>query len=257
MGWDLFNYFGPLAAVFWITSAVFALRKNKKASMVTSFCGVVAMGIFIAILWQSQGRPPLRTMGETRLWYSFFLGAAGLWTYYRWAYSWFAVFSSLMAIVFIAINLAKPEIHSITLMPALQSPYFVPHVIAYILAYAMMGVATITALIQLRRPAHDPALNHLLDNVVYIGFGFLMLGLLSGAAWAKEAWGHYWSWDPKETWALITAAAYLLNIHLRLQNRFPKLTLTVLPVAFILLMITWLGVSSLPSAQGSIHVYSS
>ncbi len=255
MGWDLFNYFGPVAALFWIASAVAALGKNKRASMLLSGLGVLLMGVFIALLWSGLGRPPLRTMGETRLWYSFFLGAAGLWTYYRWAYSWFAVFSSLMAIVFIAINLAKPEIHSITLMPALQSPYFIPHVIAYILAYAMMGVAAITALIQLRKPRAD--LGGLLDNVGYIGFGFLMLGLLSGAAWAKEAWGHYWSWDPKETWALITAAAYLLNIHLRLANRFPRLTLTILPAAFILLMITWLGVSSLPSAQGSIHVYSS
>lgn len=223
------------------------------------WAGLMLMGAeAVGMIWQGRhGRPPLRTMGETRLWYSFFLGGAGLWTYYRWAYSWFAVFSSLMAIVFIAINLAKPEIHSITLMPALQSPYFVPHVIAYILAYAMMGVAAITALIQLRRPEREAQLDYLLDNVVYIGFGFLMLGLLSGAAWAKEAWGHYWSWDPKETWALITAAAYLLNIHLRLHNKFPRLTLTVLPGAFILLMITWLGVSSLPSAQGSIHVYSS
>ncbi|UQZ91076.1 cytochrome C assembly protein [Deltaproteobacteria bacterium Smac51] len=256
MGWDLFNYFGPAASLAWIAAGWLAVRGSKKASMLASLAGILIMGAFIAILWEVQNRPPLRTMGETRLWYSFFLASAGLWTYYRWSYSWLSAFSGLMAIVFVVINLAKPEIHSITLMPALQSPYFVPHVIAYILAYAMMGVATITALIQLRKPVPDPSLNHFLDNVVYIGFGFLMLGLLSGAAWAKEAWGHYWSWDPKETWALVTAAAYLLNIHLRLHNRFPRLTLTVLPIAFILLMITWLGVSSLPSAQGSVHVYS-
>ncbi len=254
MGWETFNYFGATAAFFWLLSALFALRKNKKAALMFSFGGILCMGLFIALLWRSQGRPPLRTMGETRLWYSFFLGLAGAWTYRRWAYSWFALFSSLMAIVFIGINMARPEIHSITLMPALQSPYFVPHVIAYILAYALMGVAAITALIQLKRPAAFP--EHLLDNVVYIGFGFLMLGLLSGAAWAKEAWGHYWSWDPKETWALVTAAAYLVHIHLRLTNSPPRLTAAVLPLAFVLLMITWLGVSYLPSAQGSIHVYS-
>jgi ABC-type transport system involved in cytochrome c biogenesis permease subunit len=95
-----------------------------------------------------------------------------------------------------------------------------------------------------------------LDNVVHIGCGFLLLGLLTGAAWAKESWGHYWSWDPKETWAFITVAAYSVFIHLRIQNRWPRLTLALLPVAFILLMITWLGVSYLPSAHGSVHVYS-
>ena len=80
--------------------------------------------------------------------------------------------------------------------------------------------------------------------------------MLSGALWAKEAWGHYWSWDPKETWAFITAAGYLLYIHMRLRPANQRLTLLTLPLAFILLMITWLGVSLLPSASGSIHVYS-
>ncbi len=42
------------------------------------------------------------------------------------------------------------------------------------------------------------------DTLVYIGTAFLTFGMLSGALWAKEAWGHYWNWDPKETWALIT-----------------------------------------------------
>ena len=101
----------------------------------------------------------------------------------------------------------------------------------------------------------DSQLSAFLDNVVHIGLGFLMLGLISGAAWAKEAWGHYWSWDPKETWAFITAAAYVLYIHLRLRDARPALTLLTLPLGFFFLMITWLGVSLLPSASGSVHVY--
>ena len=256
MSWDLFNYFGPAAAFAWLAGACLALQKKKKVSMAVTALGVVIFGVFIAVMWVLQNRPPLRTMGETRLWYSFFLSACGLWTYARWSYPWLSLFSAVVATVFVVINLVKPEIHSITLMPALRSPYFIPHVTSYILAYAMMGVATITALVQLTKKITDREFDRFLDNVVYIGFGFLMLGLLTGAIWAKEAWGHYWSWDPKETWALITACAYLVFIHLRLRNTAPRLALISLPIAFILLMITWLGVSYLPSAQGSVHVYS-
>ena len=111
-------------------------------------------------------------------------------------------------------------------------------------------------LYKLNKGSIDERLYDFMDNITYVGFGFLMLGLLMGAVWAKEAWGHYWSWDPKETWAFITCAGYLVYIHLRLQNKYPKFTLWMLPISFILLMITWVGVNYLPAAQNSVHVYS-
>ena len=122
----------------------------------------------------------------------------------------------------------------------------------------MMGAATVAAGMQLhklRSGDSDEGLYVLTDNLVYAGFGFLMLGMLMGAVWAKEAWGHYWTWDPKETWAFVTGAAYLVYIHMRIQGIYPKFTLWMLPVAFVLLMVTWVGVNYLPAAQGSIHVY--
>ena len=143
-------------------------------------------------------------------------------------------------------------------MPALQSIWFVPHVTVYILSYALLGAATIASFLQISkigRGTPDRILYGFIDNMVYVGFGMLMIGMLMGAVWAKEAWGHYWTWDPKETWAFITAAAYLVYIHMRLRNYAPKVTLWVLPIAFAMLMITWLGVNYMPSAQGSIHVY--
>ena len=178
--------------------------------------------------------------------------------YLRWNYPWLLSFSAVVASVFVVINLAKPEIHTKSLMPALQSIWFVPHVTAYILSYAMLGAATIGAVVKLScRNGIDGTLFRFIDNMVYVGYGFLMLGLLMGALWAKEAWGHYWSWDPKETWAFVTSAAYLAYIHIRLHNDKTSQTLALwmIPLAFLLLMITWIGVQYLPSAQGSVHVY--
>ncbi|MDR2946799.1 MAG: cytochrome c biogenesis protein CcsA [Candidatus Adiutrix sp.] len=259
MTWQHFNWLAPLAIALWLLAAWSAFR-HKKAVDVFMIAGILVLGAFIAGFWLNVQRPPMRTMGETRLWYSFFLSGAGYLAYRRWGYPWLLAFSCLMAGMFAAINLFKPEIHSIALMPALQSYFFVPHVTVYMLSYSILAVATLASLLQLRkigRGKSDPKLYDFLDNLVHIGLGFLMLGLISGAAWAKEAWGHYWSWDPKETWAFITAAAYLLYLHLRLRPTVsPRLTLWTLPLAFALLMITWLGVSLLPSAAGSVHIYS-
>ncbi|MDR0661528.1 MAG: hypothetical protein LBG19_12255 [Prevotellaceae bacterium] len=83
--------------------------------------GIVVFTVFIIGLWIGQERPPMRTMGETRLWYSFFLSLVGYITYKHWKYQWLLPFSGLVVCVFVCINIFKPEIHSKNLMPALRS----------------------------------------------------------------------------------------------------------------------------------------
>jgi ABC-type transport system involved in cytochrome c biogenesis permease subunit len=259
MTWNEFLFFALPAAALWLSAGILVYTKTgRKTADGLMIAGIAVFATFIAGLWIGQERPPMRTMGETRLWYSFFLSLVGFVTYKRWKYQWLLSFSALVACVFVCVNIFKPEIHSKHLMPALQSYWFVPHVAAYILSYAMLGAATIASIVQLRKLSAgvpDKSLYRLTDNLVYSGFGFLMLGMLTGCVWAKAAWGHYWTWDPKETWAFITAAAYLIYIHARLRRYHPKFTLWVLPVAFTLLMITWIGVNYLPSARRSVHVY--
>ena len=182
-------------------------------------------------------------MGETRLWYSFFLPLSGLMVYVRWHYKWIMSFSALMSVVFICVNILKPEIHSKALMPSLQSVWFAPHVIVYMLSYALLGAAALMALFQLwRRDDHVLAA---IDELVCVGMAFLTTGMLFGALWTKEAWGHYWSWDPKETWAAITWLGYLCYIHYRL---LPSHKRGVAVLSFVLLQVTWWGVNYLPSA---------
>ena len=259
MTWNEFLYFALPAVLLWITAGILVHTKIRNIVIdILVICGIAIFASFIIGLWIGQERPPMRTMGETRLWYSFFLSTIGYITYKHWKYKWLLSFSGLVATVFVIVNILKPEIHSKNLMPALQSIWFVPHVTIYILSYALFGAATITSFIQINKlnkgkPCAD--IYKFMDNLIYVGFGFLMLGMLMGCVWAKEAWGHYWTWDPKETWAFVTAAAYLVYIHLRQRKSYPKLTLWVLPIAFVLLMITWIGVNYLPSAQMSIHTY--
>ena len=258
MTWNNFLWFALPAMACWFSAGILIYLMPRKISYLLMISGIGLIAVFIVGLWIGQERPPLRTIGETRLWYSFFLATVGFVTCKRWNYQWLLSFSALMAIVFCCINIFKPEIHSKNLMPALQSYWFVPHVTVYILSYSMFAAATIASFMQLSKlwkGNPDKQLYRLTDNLVYTGFGFLMLGMLMGCIWAKEAWGHYWSWDPKETWAFITAAAYLVYIHNRQQKSCPQMTQLILPISFILLLITWIGVNYLPAAQGSIHVY--
>ena len=87
-----------------------------------------------------------------------------------------------------------------------------------------------------------------LDNLSYrilgIGFPFLTIGILSGAVWANEAWGSYWSWDPKETWAFLTWLVYAIYLHTRLNKGWEgKKPAIIASLGFIVTWICYLGVN--------------
>ncbi len=260
MTWTHFPYFAVVAVLFWIAGAYAAWRDKRQSAVVATLAGLAVFFAFIVLFWISLERPPLRTMGETRLWYSFFLPMSGLLVYSRWKYKWILTFSTILAIVFICVNLLKPEIHSKTLMPALQSPWFAPHVIVYMFAYALLGASAVMALYLLFFKKQEVSKEEydICDDLVNVGLAFMTIGMLFGALWAKEAWGHYWSWDPKETWAAITWFAYLVYVHYRhIPSHRGKVALYMLLVAFVLLQMCWWGINYLPSAQGSsVHTYS-
>ena len=312
MSWDSFVWFALAASLFWISGAIVSvISKRRLPAAVLAGCGSAIFMTFIVGVWISLGRPPLRTMGETRLWFSLFLSLIGLVVYLRWRYRWVLPFGCLMAVMFAGINIFKPEIHTEELMPALRSPWFVPHVIVYMFSYAVMGIATILAIRILwltRRSAAgsapapgsttpatvdaaasplSPSLQgdlRLCDTLVRMGWGFITMGIVMGALWAKQAWGDYWTWDPKETWAAATWLSYLLYMHLRQgsalssvtsagseaiarqnspalevashSNKALPRTLFLLIFSFLLLQMCWWGVNYLPSAQGfSLHTY--
>lgn len=256
INWNNFFLFAAVSIVLWAAGAAAALlsRNRSRAAILLSSAGTAVFAFFVAGLWISLERPPLRTMGETRLWYSLFMGVAGLITYIRWKYRWILSFSTVVSTVFSVINIVRPEIHDQSLMPALQSVWFIPHVTVYIFSYSLLGCAFILAVAGLFR--HRDEYLDTCDNLVYAGTAFLTIGMMTGAIWAKQAWGNYWSWDPKETWAAITWAGYLIYIHLRLFGKARPATLyTVLVLSFLTLQMCWWGVNYLPAAQQSVHLY--
>lgn len=265
-----FTQYALASIICWFAGLVLITVSKRKAINITGniviSAGTCILIYFITILWIQLERPPLRTLGETRLWYALFISIIGTFIYLRWKKRWnrllsivFLILFIFMATLFLYIDIKNPGYFDKTLMPALQSPWFIPHVIVYIFAYNLLGLATIVAFIGLylhyfKNP--ENSLLKLIDSLIYIAFAFLTFGIIFGALWAKKAWGHYWSWDPKETWAFVTWLIYLIYIHYRHhKQKNLAIPLWILAFAFAIVLIAWFGINYLPSASGSVHVY--
>lgn len=264
--WKYFNLITIIVTFLWGFSGVLIFSKKeilRKVSVLFLIISTLIIGIFIVKLWIELDRPPLRTLAETRIWYTFFMGAIGFAMYLLYKQKWLLAYASVMALVFIWVTYFNPDTLNKTLMPALLSVWFIPHVVVYIFAYAMLGMSFLTAIygIYLCKKNKDFALvekaSFVTDQLIKVGYSFLTFGLLFGALWAKEAWGHYWTWDPKETWAFITWLGYLSYIHYRHKHKNKKVinNFYLVVISFALLLMCWFGVNYLPTAQLSVHTY--
>ena len=105
MIWNFFIIFAVVSVILWTIGAWGAWRNRRTLAFVTTGLGLAVFFSYILIMWITLERPPLRTMGETRLWYSFFLPLAGVIVFSRWQYKWILSFSTLLATVFVCVNL--------------------------------------------------------------------------------------------------------------------------------------------------------
>jgi ABC-type transport system involved in cytochrome c biogenesis permease subunit len=153
------------------------------------------------------------------------------------------------------------------LMPALQSNWLAIHVITCFFGYAAFAVSfgiSLLFLIQHRREVIHEGIGWLpgsttLDEINYwsigIGFPMLTVGIITGAAWAHYAWGSYWSWDPKETWSLITWFIYAAFLHARITRDWRGRRMAILSlIGFMAVLFTYFGVSYILSG---LHSYAS
>ena len=262
--WHHFDIVTYLSVALWLLGGSLIYSKNKAlrvASIAAHLGATLIVGGFIIALWKNLERPPLRTLAETRIWYSLFMGLIGYAIYLLYRQKWMLSYSAVMGIVFIVLTYTHPDTMNKALMPALQSVWFIPHVIVYIFAYAMLGMASLTAfygIYRYKKGQETSSIFAVIDQLIKVGYVFLTFGLLFGALWAKEAWGHYWTWDPKETWAFITWLGYLVYLHHKYHHneRKPLQSFVIVGIAFILLLVCWFGVNYLPTAQMSVHTYS-
>ena len=134
-------------------------------------------------------------------------------------------------------------------IPALQSLWLVLHVTLSFVGESFFAVSFAAAVVSLttRSPERAKAADRLVQGTVGVGYPIFTAGaLVFGAIWAQTAWGRYWSWDPKETWALVTWMVYTAYLHTRLVPRLRGRVSAVLAVAgFACTVFTFVGVNYL------------
>lgn len=136
------------------------------------------------------------------------------------------------------------------LIPALKSNWLAIHVITCFLGYASFFMASIFGIILLRSDRAalaDHPYGTLFHRCVMIGFIFFTIGIMTGSVWAQVAWGRYWGWDPKETWALITWIIYAAALHERIRGGgMSRRVAGISLIGLISILLTYFGVNYLP-----------
>jgi cytochrome c-type biogenesis protein CcsB len=172
-----------------------------------------------------------------------------------------AAFIGFSSLFIASLNALDPGIEP--LVPALQSYWLNIHVIVVLLGYASATLAAVLGHIWLVNDAFRPktakklmgGIYNAIYKMVQLSVLFLIVGILLGSVWAHSAWGRYWGWDPKETWALLTWMYYLGLIHAGYAGRLRERGMAIATViGFLLVLMTYYGVNYFLSG---LHTYAS
>lgn len=153
-----------------------------------------------------------------------------------------------------SLSFANPETQN--LAPVLNSPLLGVHVLCMMVSYTLFGLVALIGVMGLVQRDQDgkTMLRDMSLTILYPSVFILTTGTFIGAVWANISWGSYWSWDPKETWALITILVYSAMLHGSTLSRFnrPGFFHLYAILAFITVLITYFGVNLL---LGGMHSY--
>ncbi|MBU8849507.1 MAG: c-type cytochrome biogenesis protein CcsB, partial [Desulfobacterales bacterium] len=234
---SLTTFIYALASVFYIGSFTFKKQILAKTGFIVLVTGFVLNTVGIILRWiesyqMGYGHAPFANMYESLVFFSWTVAILYIFVELKYKESIIGVFASPLVFLAIAYASLSPDINSkITpLIPALKSNWLIAHVITCFLGYAGFALAFGFSIIYFVKPKNpdntsifsklpsEDLIDELTYQMVVFGFLFLTIGIITGAVWANSAWGKYWSWDPKETWSLITWFVYAIFMHLRMMK---------------------------------------
>lgn len=215
----------------------------------------LALSVCLSLRWIVRGTVPMSNGYETMLLTAWLLQLLTLLV--CWRLRIVLAFGLLLSGFFLLVSHISQMDPQIThIMPVLSSPLLTVHVSLVMMAYALLSMTFICALtaLLLSRGTAPARLRDLSLLALYPALAFLGMGVFIGAIWANVSWGTYWSWDPKETWALITLMVYAVAVH---QQTLPLLRRPLafhafMALAFLTLLMTYFGVNYV---LGGMHSY--
>lgn len=250
-------FFGTLIVyfaciVFHTLALVFQNQKLSKAAWIVLYLAFVMNTAFIIARGIAAGRIPLANQFEFATAFAWGIGLMAIILRRNFDESWLGAAGSAAAFLVLSFAALQPRRIS-ELMPALRSAWFSFHIGSAVFSYSSFMLAACFAMrylfISKNCDEEDPKLLRL-DYLSYrmTAFGFLLLTvtILTGCIWAEQAWSAFWTWDPKETWALITWLIYAAYLHLRLQKKWRGKRMAVYSlVGIVCVLFTFIGVNLL------------
>ncbi|ABC75969.1 c-type cytochrome biogenesis protein CcsB [Syntrophus aciditrophicus] len=275
LSWVTFIYFA--AFVFYLFRTVFGKTFWGRLATMTAWVGLAVQSCALVWRWKLSydlgiGHIPLSNLYESMVFFAWSI--VFLYLILEWKAANRVPGAFVIPVAFLAMAYASiaPGVDNNIqpLIPALQSNWLTSHVVTCFLGYASFTLAFGSGLIYFIHPLvpadKDSPDNRsaclpspdTLDTLIYqgvvLGFVFLSMGILTGSVWAHFAWGSYWSWDPKETWSLITWIIYAIMLHARLVRGWRGKRMAVMAViGFASVLFTYLGVNYLPGLHSYLN----
>ncbi len=265
LSYTTFIYF--LAFMAYLLGMVMNRTFLSRLGTYLSLLGFTAQTLAIILRWVESyemgiGHAPLSNLYESLVFFSWTLMLLYLILEWRTKNRTIGVFVTPLVFLAMAYASFSPNIssHIQPLIPALKSNWLISHVITCFFGYAAFALSFGISIMYLLKRLDTAEKNNLflrlipstavLDDLNYqmivIGFLMLTLGIITGSVWAHSAWGTYWSWDPKETWSLITWLVYASVIHTRLVRGWKGKKIAILAiVGFACVLFTYFGVNYL------------
>ena len=252
-----------LATVFYIGSFSFKKQTLSKAGFIVLLIGFLDNSAGIILRWiesyqMGYGHAPFSNMYESLVFFSWTVAILYIFVELKYKESIIGVFASPLIFLAIAYASFDPNTSSkiSPLLPALKSNWLIAHVITCFLGYAGFAISFGFSIMYFVKPLSPQSESifaklpswELIDELTYqmvvFGFLFLTIGIITGAVWANSAWGKYWTWDPKETWSLITWLIYAIFMHLRIMRGWSGKSLAYISIiGFLAVLFTYFGVN--------------
>ncbi|WP_319547588.1 c-type cytochrome biogenesis protein CcsB [Desulfogranum marinum] len=267
-----------LSTAFYLALFLFKNKKIGFIGMLLAAGGLLIQTIGIGMRWYESyqmgiGHAPLTNMYESLIFFSWCTALFYLFMEIKYKARIIGAFVMPFAFVSIAYASFSDRINDqiSPLIPALQSNWLIAHVVTCFIGYGAFAVAGSLGFMYLLKAGAEqkrtaaPTLfsslpelkiiDDLTHKTIVFGFMWLSAGIITGAIWANEAWGTYWSWDPKETWSIITWFVYAITLHARFTRGWGGKRIAWLAIiGFVAVFFTYFGVNFFLSG---LHSYGS
>ena len=243
--------------VVFLIAGIMGRNSLNRAGKIIAIMGLLFHTIGIAIRWveshqSGMGHAPLSNFYESLVFFSWSVCLLYLIYARKEAKGLIGIFVMPAAFLLMAYASFSPTVDSRIqpLIPALKSNWLIIHVVTCFLGYAAFFMASSFGIISLVNKGSEKtqaSLADMLEKSLKTGFILFTLGIVTGSVWAHFAWGRYWGWDPKETWALITWLIYAAAIHVRVRDGSVSRRVAIITIiGLVSVLFTYFGVNYLP-----------